>query len=102
MSTTIILTKQNEPDEIKKLRAQRHLYAKAKLVVGLQVALTTVFPVVGTVSELVWPQLKGGLAFYGILISILDVALIEPWQRRIRSIAAKIQESFDCSVLDLP
>src|SRR5436305_1062800 len=97
-----ITSRQNEPAQIKKLRAQHHLYAQAKCVVGLQIVLTTVFPVAGAVVVLLLPQLRGSLAFYGILISILDVAVFEPWQKGIRIIAAKIQETFDCSVLDLP
>jgi hypothetical protein len=50
---------------------------------------------------LVWPELKGGLAFYGILVSILDVAIFDPWHQRLRRMAAIVQEAFDCSVLQL-
>jgi hypothetical protein len=97
-----ITTRQNEPGQIKRLRAQRHLYARAKRVVGLQILLTTIFPVAGAVAVLLLPKLAGTLAFYGIVISILDVAVFEPWQKGIITIAAKIQEAFDCYVLDLP
>lgn len=99
---TTIATRQNESAQIKRLRAQRHFYAQAKRIVGLQIVLTTAFPVAGAVAVLVLPQLTGSLAFYGVLISILDVAVFEPWQKGVRKTAAKIQEVFDCSVLDLP
>ena len=95
-------TTQNAPAEINKLRAQRYLYSKAKTLVGLQAVLAVGVPVVGTMAELLWPRIKGGLAFYGIAISVLDVAMLEPWQKRIRTLGAKIQELFDCSVLGLP
>jgi hypothetical protein len=96
-----ITTRQNAPAEIKKLRAQRHLYGKAKIIVGLQAFLTVVVPVAGAVAELFWPPLKGGLAFYGIAFSVLDVAVLEPLQKKMRTVAAKIQEIFDCNVLSL-
>ncbi|HZI57620.1 MAG TPA: S-4TM family putative pore-forming effector [Verrucomicrobiae bacterium] len=96
-----ITTRQNAPEEIKKLRAQRYLYGKAKIVMGLQAVLTVVFPVAGAIAELFWPSLKGGLAFYGIAISVLDIAVLEPLQKKMRTVAAKIQELFDCNVLNL-
>jgi hypothetical protein len=61
-----------------------------------------VFPVAGAIVETVWPRLKGGVAFYGIMISFLDVGIFDPWQKSVRKLAARIQEAFDCSVLDLP
>jgi len=97
-----LTTKQNDPAEIKRLWAQRNLYSQAKRVVGLQMALTTLVPVAGMIAEVAWPQLKGGVAFYGVVVSVLDVAVLDPWQKGMRYLAAKIQEAFDCSVLDLP
>jgi SMODS-associating 4TM effector domain len=97
-----LTTRQNSPEAIKQLRAQRYLHDRAKRVVGLQVVLTTFFPIAGTILEMFWPQMKGGVAFYGISISILDIAVLDSWQKRLRKVAVKIQEVFDCSVLDLP
>jgi hypothetical protein len=100
---TNITTQQNQPAEIKKLRAQRQLNADAKKVAGLQMVLTIALPVAGAVAGLWWPKVLGGvLAFYGIVISVLDVSVLERWQARLRKRAAIIQESFDCSVLGLP
>ena len=97
-----LTTRQNSPEAIKRLRAQRYLHARAKRVAGLQVVLTTILPIAGAILEMFWPRLKGSVAFYGISVSILDVAVIDAWQKRLRKGGAKIQEAFDCYVLDLP
>jgi predicted pore-forming effector associated with SMODS systems len=41
------------------------------------------------------------LPFYGIAISVLDISVLEPLQKKKRTVAAKIQELFDCNVLNL-
>lgn len=97
-----ITTKQNEPGEIRKLRAQRCLHSRAKRIVGVQVVLTAVLPVAGAVAVAFRPELKGSVAFYSLLISFIDLAVLEPWQKSLQTKAAKVQEAFDCSVLDLP
>lgn len=97
-----ITTKQNEPGEIKRLRAQRYLHSRAKRLAAFEIFLTTALPVAGTVGVLFWPRLKGSLAFYSVLISLIDLAVLEPWQKSFQVKAAKIQEAFDCSILDLP
>jgi hypothetical protein len=45
-----LTTRQNSPEAIKQLRAQRYLHDRAKRVVGLQVVLTTFFPIAGTIQ----------------------------------------------------
>jgi len=102
MANATIVTRQNDPAEIKKLRAYRQLYTRAKRIAALQAVATSIFPVAGAIGELCLPQLRGALAFYGIVIAVLDVVVLEPWQQKTRSLAAKIQDAFDCSVLDLP
>lgn len=49
-----LTTRQNSPEAIKQLRAQRYLHDRAKRVVGLQVVLTTFFPIAGTILEMFW------------------------------------------------
>jgi hypothetical protein len=35
-------------------------------------------------------------------VTLADLFLFTPWQQRLKDLAARIQESFDCEVLDLP
>ena len=35
-------------------------------------------------------------------MGVADLAWLTPWQRRLRTLAAQIQEAFDCDVLELP
>lgn len=41
-------------------------------------------------------------ACWGILITLADIFWLTPWQNRLKDSAAKIQEMFDCDVLELP
>lgn len=93
---------QNEPEQIRLLRASSHLYGQGKRLLAIQVTLTVLIPVAGTLATLVSPSLKGITAFYSLLIAAADVALLERIQRSLRRTAAKVQEEFDCRVLVLP
>jgi hypothetical protein len=93
---------QNSERQIQKLAAQRQLYATAKKVFGWQVVISAPIAVALAFSVIMYPELKPFVALWGILVTILDVAWLTPWQKRLRNTAARIQESFDCDVLGLP
>lgn len=93
---------QNEPAQLDMLAAQRYLYSKAKNVLLLQVIIIlTVF----STSAFGIP-LYSAMAPYAVLFSMAtSLALIfflNPWQRSLKNDAARIQEFFDCEVLELP
>ncbi|MFL6261417.1 MAG: S-4TM family putative pore-forming effector [Thermoanaerobaculia bacterium] len=100
--TSLILVRQNEPLQIKRLRAQRHIYGHAKLILALQSVMVVAIPALGALFVIYRPEWKATLAFYGISIAILDSVVLEPLHKRLRRRAAKIQEAFDCYVLELP
>jgi hypothetical protein len=56
----------------------------------------------GAFSALVWPDVKGVVAFASIVITIIDVTVFDQFQKAIIKTAAKMQEQFDCTVLQLP
>jgi hypothetical protein len=47
-------------------------------------------------------DLSGFFATYGIILTAIDLSLLSPYVLRLRQKAAKIQESFDCEVLEMP
>lgn len=51
---------------------------------------------------MVEPPLKGIAAGWGLTIVLSDIFWLTPWQKRLRDSAARIQEAFDCDVLELP
>lgn len=93
---------QNEPKQLQRLAAQRRLYSCAKRIFGLQLILAGPIAVAWACAALAAPRIKGIAAAWGLLVSMSDVLWLTPWQRRLRVYAAKIQEAFDCDVLQLP
>jgi hypothetical protein len=92
---------QNENQALQLLAAQRHLYARAKRLLGWQLFLggpiATLVAIVG-IFEL---SAKVHVAAWGLTILLLDTLYFSPFQRRLRESGARVQERFDCDVLGL-
>ena len=99
---TDISTRQHQEQNVKRLKAARYLYSRGKLISTIQILLALVIPVVGAVSVKFWDETLPWVAIVGILVALLNRVCLDPWQRRHRKTAARIQEDFDCRVLELP
>jgi len=97
-----IPTEQNSERQLQRLAAQRQLYATAKTIFGWQLLISAPIAVALAFSVILYPPLKAFAALWGILVTLCDVAWLTPWQKRLRSTAARVQEAFDCDVLSLP
>src|SRR6266702_7049670 len=92
---------QNEPLQIERLAAQRYRYSCSKsllwvqLIVSVPIAVGWSFLVMGS------PEMKGWASAWGICATGL-LFLMENSQKSWQEMAAKIQELFDCEVLELP
>ena len=97
-----IQTTQNEPLQLQRLGAQRQLYGQAKLVLAAQIVLG--FPVAILWIFVAWQceHLRFAAATFGIVALFFDLYCLTIWQSALREKAAKIQEAFDCDVLELP
>src|SRR6266567_2811856 len=93
---------QNEPRQLQRLAAQRHLYSTAKRIFGVQLMLGVPVAIAWALTVVALPELRGFAAVWGAFVSFSDVLWLTPWQKRLRERAARIQESFDCDVLQLP
>ena len=98
----MIGSKQNTQRQLQRLAAQRQLYAFAKRIFGWQLFLGGPVAVTSAFVVLAFPELKGITAGWGLLVVAADIFWLTPWQKRLRSEAARIQEAFDCDVLELP
>jgi hypothetical protein len=94
--------RQNEPKQLDRLAAQRQLYSTAKRVLAAQAILGGPIAIASVIAITAMPDLKGYAAFWGFFVSLGDLLWLNPWQKRLRENAAKIQEAFDCEVLRLP
>ncbi|MDQ2148125.1 S-4TM family putative pore-forming effector [Alcaligenaceae bacterium C4P045] len=93
--------KQLETRMLNLLRARTLIYRRAKIVQAAGLVLSLVFPIFSLiVSALVLPS-KPFIAFSALMFSFLEVLLLDRWHRSQLKNAAKLQEDFDCTVLQM-
>jgi SMODS-associating 4TM effector domain len=97
-----IPTAQNSERQLQRLAAQRALYARAKTIFGWHAFASGPFSVGLAFAAAGYPPAKSYVALFGVALALLDLTYLTPWQKRIRTSAARIQELFDCDVLELP
>lgn len=94
--------RQNAPAQLALMRARQQTYRRAMTLVVLQFCLTVVLPVLAAVAALAAPTIRPFATSLALLISVVDVTVLDRAQRKYLKLAAKIAEAFDCAVLDLP
>jgi len=97
-----ITSRQNLPENIRLLAAQRCLYSRAKRLAGLQAFVAGLTPVVGAIAIALKPNSDVWAAFAGIVVALVDTIWLDPRQSKLRNLGASVQEDFDCNVLQLP
>ena len=100
-----ILLNQNKPENIKKLQAQRQLYAEGKKIILLQIILTVPVTILLALLKTIPTERIGFSIFYyaalyGIIVAIFDI-FCNKVVGNYKTDAAKIQEQFDCDVYDM-
>ncbi|AYH43576.1 S-4TM family putative pore-forming effector [Azoarcus sp. DN11] len=94
-------TSQMRPENKLLLRARDRNYRAAKLTQGIVVALSIVLPVIGVLVGTSHPEVRPYVALGGLILLLLETALIDRvlkgWLKR----GAKLQEQFDTEVFDL-
>jgi hypothetical protein len=97
-----IPTEQNKQKQLERLAAQRELYSSAKKLHIFQIIITVILPVCLVILSGLNPDLITFGAIFGVCAFILDISVIEPEIYKRKTKAAKIQELFDCEVLQIP
>lgn len=92
---------QNSQRQLRKLATQRVLYTKAKRILYIQMLLTMPPALIWAFVISGCPDAKVWATFYSIVITILDVALIDSLKKKFVKKAAIVQEYFDCDVLEM-
>jgi len=96
-----IIERQELAENIELLAAQKNVYSRTKNIIGIQVILSIPVAISAVIIAIMKPELKGYVALWGILVVIFDLFIFTPWIKRLRDIAARIQELFDTKVLGL-
>ena len=97
-----VTTTQNAPAQIRLLRARTQTYSDAMKLMGWQVVLTVLVPVIGSVSTIFITELRPWVAVYSLSIIAMDAIFLDRQYERLLVRAAKICEQFDSIVLELP
>lgn len=94
-----ICSEQNSALQLDRLAAQRALYSLSKSVFGWHAVLSTVAAGMLSGIALFMPPIRPYAALWGGVLPVLDLLWLTPWQKRLRDMAARVQEGFDCHVL---
>lgn len=96
-----IIQRQELPENIELLAAQRNLYSRVKNIIGLQMILSGPVAVTAAIITIARPDMKGYVALWGILTVVFDLFVFTPWVKKLRDSAARVQELFDTKVLGI-
>jgi hypothetical protein len=96
-----IVERQEQPENIELLAAQKNLYSRAKNIIGLQMFLSVPVAIFATILTITKPELKGYIALWGILVVVFDLFVFTPWVKKLRDHGARVQELFDTRVMAL-
>ena len=98
-----IQERQNQPESLAKLAAQRLLYRYAKWIRTIGIALILGVAILGFAASVVGDQGFSHFVLLAVLITwFLDQQVLKRKESEFKTEAATIQEDFDCFVLDLP
>jgi hypothetical protein len=94
--------RQNSPESLERLRASSHYYGIAKTILGWQFGLSVLGALATSVLVAVVPDAKIWGVLYSILVALADALWLDPWQGRLRTLGAKVQETFDAGLFGFP
>lgn len=96
-----IRSRQNLPENIQLLAAQRAFYSRAKMFAASQASIAGLCPLLAAVLTTLKPELDVWAAVVGIVVALADTVWLDPRQAELRKCGANTQELFDCAVLKL-
>jgi len=96
-----IYEKQNEPEMLRLLAAQRQLYDEEKRNMSIWLVVVFITGFLGTGLAGLADRFMPEIVFFSLLVVLLEFAILPRIEQK-RALAAKIQEWFDCKLFDLP
>ncbi|MBE8968952.1 hypothetical protein IQ277_22825 [Nostocales cyanobacterium LEGE 12452] len=92
---------QNIQLQLERLAAQRQLYSDAKSIQNISMILSIPLVVVWSIFIALLPRFQVYAALWGIAVTFLDIIILSRLQKYLQEKAAKIQQLFDCDILQL-
>lgn len=90
---------QNAQDKLEMLAAQRQLYSDAKNLYTISVVIAVPVVIGWSILVAVIPESAVYAALWGIIVTLLEIVVLSPLRNSKQEKAAKIQQIFDCQVL---
>jgi hypothetical protein len=97
-----IAVRQNKPEVLELLRAQRCSYGRAKTIQSCFLILSLLLPCVSLFLGDLHPLVRPMVALISVVTLLIDVAFFSKWQKQLTKRGAKIQEEIDTKVFALP
>lgn len=92
-------SQQNDAGALRWIAASSDRYGRAKRLLFIQVCIGVLIPLALSIAKIAAPQISGWTAFYGVVVTILDLALLDRSHKQYMKQGALAQECFDCEVL---
>jgi len=98
----MITEKQNNIKNLQRLAAQRQLYATAKKIFAFHIIISAPVVIAFSLVVMIIPSANVYASLWGALVALADFVILTPMVKQLRGNGAKVQEVFDCDVLDIP
>lgn len=98
---SIITERQLHPTMLGLLRARTLVYRRAKRCQALILVLNLLLPVASAFAAALMPDARPAIAVVALLLGVFDATTIDAWLKARLKVGAKLQEQFDCEVLDI-
>jgi len=92
---------QLDQKQLDRLAAQRQIYSDTKNIQAIHIIASVPCVVAWSLWVVFFPEWRSYSALWGIIVTLLGIVVFNPWQNSLKQQAAKIQELFDCDVLQL-
>lgn len=89
------------PNQIERLAAQQYFYLIAERIQTIHLFCSVPLVLIGSLIVVFFTKFNVYTAFWGLSITVLDTLFFTPYHKSLKKQAAKIQELFDCDVLNL-
>ena len=98
-----IQERQNQPESLAKLAAQRLMYRRAKNMRNVGIVLILIVALMGLAASIIEDTRVGHyFPLFALILWFIDQEVLKRKEGAYKTEAAAIQEDFDCYVLDLP
>lgn len=92
---------QNQQYQLDRLGAFSQLYLQAKRLLGINMFLSVPLALVWSIVVAAVPALNIYAALWGIVVTLVGVLVLTPAQKDLQKKAAKVQQLFDCELLQM-